>query len=435
MRGHDGIERSAWLLPVAAGLALTLALVAFLMMPTGDHQTQAAAAPRRQATPDDDPDTAGHRPAASITVTVTATPRPARRTVTAPPALPAATVTLRVPGPTVWRQTTPRVREVPVPASSVRRTVTARPAPAAPVTIPGPTVTVSTPGPAVTITPAPTSQAPPPVDDPTRDPDQAAGPERDTDPGPAVYRVASYNVLGHSHTEPGGTRASWPAGTTRITWVIRLLRRHRIDLVGLQELQRPQWRVLRHHAREYRVWPRPADQRDTDNGVAWRRSVWQLLRARTIGIPYFHGKIRQMPVLLLRHRGTGQRVWFANFHNPASLPWLGSQRRHRQEALSRQATLADRLKQHGNPVLVTGDMNDTRRYYCPFALATRMHAANGGQASRGRCRLPDEPGIDWIFGTRDVRFTGYTEVDGPLARRTSDHPMIWTTASARSSGQ
>ena len=43
-------------------------------------------------------------------------------------------------------------------------------------------------------------------------------------------------------------------------------------------------------------------------------------------------ELRQMPVLLLRHRRTGQRIWFANFHNPASLPWLGSQRRHRQEA-------------------------------------------------------------------------------------------------------
>jgi hypothetical protein len=83
-------------------------------------------------------------------------------------------------------------------------------------------------------------------------------------------------------------------------------------------------------------------------------------------------------------------------------------------------------------VLVTGDMNDTRRYYCPFVRATRMHAANGGRVTRGRCRLPDNPGIDWIFGTTDIRFTGYSEASGRLARRTSDHPMIWANAGLES---
>jgi endonuclease/exonuclease/phosphatase family metal-dependent hydrolase len=412
-----------------------VALAGFLVMPSEDEHEQAAAQPSRQASTAavDASAAAVKRPAPTATVTVTATAPPVRRTVTARPA-PAATVTLPVPGPTMWRHTTSRVREVPVPGQTVRRTVTAPPEPAATVTIPGPIVTVTSPGPTVTVTSAPAAPSTPPAEDPPgpAPPDDT---EPGTRPGAAVYRVASYNVLGHSHTAPGGTRASWAAGTTRITWVIRLLRRHRIDLVGLQELQRPQWWVLRHRAREYRVWPGPADQRDTDNAVAWRGSVWQLVRARTIGIPYFHGTIRQMPVLLLRHRGSGKRVWFANFHNPASLPWLGSQRRHREEALRRQARLANRLKQRGYPVLVTGDMNDTRWYFCPFARLTRMHAASGGQAARGRCQLPDNPGIDWIFGTRDVRFTGYTEVDSPLARRTSDHPMIWAAAGTRGPGQ
>jgi hypothetical protein len=204
--------------------------------------------------------------------------------------------------------------------------------------------------------------------------------------------------------------------------------RHRIDVVGLQELQRPQWQVFRQRAREYRIWPGPGDQRDTDNSIAWRAADWRLLRAHTIAIPYFDGKIKHMPVLLLQHRATGRAAWFATFHNPASLPWLGSQRRHREEATRRQATLARTLQQAGYPVFVTGDMNDTRRYYCPFVRGTGMHAANGGTVRPGSCTPPRGAIIDWVFGSPGVTFTGYTEVRGPLAGRTSDHPLVYAGA-------
>jgi endonuclease/exonuclease/phosphatase family metal-dependent hydrolase len=237
--------------------------------------------------------------------------------------------------------------------------------------------------------------------------------------------LASYNVLGHSHTTPRGTRPSWAAGTTRIRWVIQLLRRHRVDVVGLQELQDPQWRVLRRHAREYRVFPGAGGNRDTDNAIAWRAAQWRLVRAGTVPIPYFHGRIKRMPVLLLRHRPSGRQAWFANFHNPASLPWLGSQRRWRQQALRRQAELVRRLhRNHPYPVFVTGDMNDHRDYYCPFTRATGATAAAGGATTHTRCTPPRRAGIDWIFGSPGVRFHDYTTVTGPLARKTSDHPLI-----------
>jgi endonuclease/exonuclease/phosphatase family metal-dependent hydrolase len=246
------------------------------------------------------------------------------------------------------------------------------------------------------------------------------------------FVLASYNVLGHSHTTPRGTRPSWAAGTTRIRWVIRLLRRHRVDVVGLQELQRPQWRVLRRHAPEYRVFPGAGGPRDTDNAIAWRHTQWRLVRAGSVPIPYFHGRIKQMPVLLLRHRPTGRQAWFANFHNPASLPWLGSQRRWRSEALRRQVSLVRRLhRNHPYPVFVTGDMNDHHAYYCPFTRATGTTAAAGGTSTRTHCTPPRRARIDWIFGSPGARFRDYTTVTGPLARKTSDHPLIHARARLR----
>jgi endonuclease/exonuclease/phosphatase family metal-dependent hydrolase len=239
-----------------------------------------------------------------------------------------------------------------------------------------------------------------------------------------VFRAASYNVLGHSHTEPGGTRASWASGTTRIRWALHLLRRHRVDVVGLQELQDPQHAFI---ARHMGVWPRGGH---TDNTVAWRRDVFRLVKADRTSIPYFGGRMVGMPVVLLEHRATKQRVWVGSFHNPASLPWLPSQRAHREEALDRQARLAERLDDR-YPVLVTGDMNDSRDYYCPFVRATGYRSASGGTVRGGVCRPPGGHRIDWVFGSPGIEFARYRAVHGPLGRRTSDHPLITATARLR----
>jgi hypothetical protein len=34
--------------------------------------------------------------------------------------------------------------------------------------------------------------------------------------------------------------------------------------------------------------------------------------------------------------------------------------------------------------------------------------------------------VDWIFGTRDVHFSGYTEDRSALVQRTTDHPVVFS---------
>ena len=41
---------------------------------------------------------------------------------------------------------------------------------------------------------------------------------------------------------------------------------------------------------------------------------------------------------------------------------------------------------------------------------------------------PPQPGIDWIFGTEAVQFTGYSRSRTPLVARTTDHPFTWAVA-------
>ncbi|MGA8209145.1 MAG: endonuclease/exonuclease/phosphatase family protein [Nocardioidaceae bacterium] len=241
------------------------------------------------------------------------------------------------------------------------------------------------------------------------------------------FTVASFNVLGASHTLRG--KRGMASGARRTLGVVRLLNRHRADIVGFQELQRPQYVAFRKRVgHRYAVW-HPGT--DTDNAVAWRRDRFRLVKARSLRVPYFEGRVRRMPVLRLRDRHTGKAVAVLNVHNPADTRQYPRQGRWRRVAVSREVALVRWLaRRNRTPVLVTGDMNDRRDVYCRLTASGLTHAAQGPRP-RGRCRPPRRAGIDWIFGTRKVRFAGHTRDASALVRRTTDHPLVVTRARAR----
>jgi len=248
---------------------------------------------------------------------------------------------------------------------------------------------------------------------------------RDTD---GTFVLSSFNVLGSSHTGRRGNKQGWDPGTTRVRRVAELLDRHAVDVVGFQELQGNQLRTL-DAVTEGRLGFYPGfalGAPHMQDSIAWRKDSFELLRADTIEIPYFNGRRRRMPVVLLRHRASGSAAFFANFHNPASTRRVGDQQGWRDVATARQVHLAARLmRETGLPVFVTGDMNETREYFCRMTGEAAMVAAQGG--SNGRvCRPPKVMGVDWIFGSASVEFDGYTVDRGALVRRTTDHPMVLT---------
>ncbi len=240
------------------------------------------------------------------------------------------------------------------------------------------------------------------------------------------FVLSSFNVLGSSHTAPGGTRASEPPGPTRIRWAASLLARHGVDVVGFQEFQQDQQRTfLRVTRGRYDVYPGFArGGKGSQNSIAWRTDGWDLVDAGTIAIPYFDGNRWPMPVVLLENRETGLRAYFSNFHNPASTRTQGNQARWRRLALAREIALVNRLtRQSDYPVFLTGDLNQRESAFCSITGRTNLVAANGGSNS-GECRPPDQVGIDWIFGSADVTFTNYRADRSALVRRTTDHPMV-----------
>ena len=241
-----------------------------------------------------------------------------------------------------------------------------------------------------------------------------------------TFRVSSFNVLGAAHTAPGGTRPEYASGQTRMRWAMSVLRTANVSVAGLQEFEQPQHAAFQQAAPGWDVFPGLKRSRSSlANSIVWRSDVWQFVSGHTIDIPYFGGKPKPMPYILLRHVGTGREVWFANFHNPASVH--GPAARFRREAVSRESALANSLASNGTPVIMTGDMNDRAEFFCPMTARSQMHAANGG--SRGApCNPPANMRIDWILGSAAVDFSGYEVRDGGLVDRTSDHPFVVASA-------
>jgi murein DD-endopeptidase MepM/ murein hydrolase activator NlpD len=241
---------------------------------------------------------------------------------------------------------------------------------------------------------------------------------------PADFTMATFNLLGASHTGPGGNQhPGWASGAHRVPAELRLLENHGVAVAGLQEMQPSQL-----HAFEALAGSRwqhyPVDEKDTENSLVWRNDVFVALQKTTLPIPYFGGRIRQMPMVELRQRATGATAWFINTHNPADIGTSPHNARWRAEAIRREIAAISQLRSSGeDPVFLTGDLNDRALAFCPLTGGGLMHSASGG--SGDPCSPPRHMGIDWIFATAPVMFDGFGVDTSPL-HGTSDHALVYT---------
>jgi endonuclease/exonuclease/phosphatase family metal-dependent hydrolase len=246
--------------------------------------------------------------------------------------------------------------------------------------------------------------------------------------------VSSFNVLGASHTKGKGKKRGFARGKVRAGYAAQAIRERDVDLVGFQELERPQARTIVGRLPDYSIFPGPSKRRHASaNSIAWRNDTWKAVETHTIEIPYFGGNLIKMPYVRLHNLATGTDVWVANFHNPASIKSRGDQSRWRAEATRRQVALANRLRADtGLPVIFTGDFNERDVYFCRLVGGTELEASNGGSVSAdGHCSPPRDARIDWVFGTPELDWTSSIVDKGALIQRTTDHPMIVAEAKLR----
>jgi endonuclease/exonuclease/phosphatase family metal-dependent hydrolase len=238
------------------------------------------------------------------------------------------------------------------------------------------------------------------------------------------FKLATFNVLGSQHTRgssryaPGGHRAAITAD---------LIKDRRIDLIGMQEVQVDQFRVLRDRLPGYRIWPGTRlDNQGIRLQIAFRRTVFELADTGTI-TTRFDRQSRPIPWVKLRNRHTGRLLYMVDIHNSPR-----GQEAERDSATRAEIRLVQRLRRSHKPVFVGGDMNEKEEWFCRVVGNTDLHAANGGSASSRGCRPPARQlRIDWLMGGRRIDFSHYREDHGPRVRSASDHELIHARVSVK----
>jgi hypothetical protein len=259
-----------------------------------------------------------------------------------------------------------------------------------------------------------------------------AGAERRT-AGATTFQVATLNVLGHSHTKPGGNRPGWEGSGVRMRYATQLLESSGVDLVGFQEFEPQQYNAfVKLMSPAWSIAPGlDAPGTAQSKAIAWRTADWTLVSSTTFKSPYFNGEMQARPLIQLRHNVTGQLVWVMNTHNPANT--RGNAQKYRDQAERIQAALVNSLRrqQPDVPVILVGDMNDRERFYCPVAYLSELESASGGyheDVPGGACRPTKPVEVDWIMGTPPIFWSEYKTLKTGLIKKTTDHPLVYATA-------
>lgn len=252
--------------------------------------------------------------------------------------------------------------------------------------------------------------------------------------GPTEFTISSLNVLGAGHTRPGGKKPGWAEGPQRMRWLAGVITANSVEVIGLQEFERPQYLVWeREMGADWDTYPGTAwGAKQMRNSVAWRTDQWSLVSASWVKIPYFHGNLLRMPLVLLQNVTTGQQIYASSFHNPANA--RGPAAKWRKQATTNEIAMVNRLRSEtGLPVYVLGDMNERESYFCRMTGETDMVSANGGYnkgtGSRDGCSPSRPTYIDWIFGSPETTFSSYVVNRGPVVQKSTDHPMMIAEAS------
>jgi len=243
--------------------------------------------------------------------------------------------------------------------------------------------------------------------------------------GPTSFRVSSFNILGYDHTDGGrGSKKGYANGALRMRWAVQLIKSHQVDVVGLQEFQPEQYvKWVKKASAQYDMFPGYIDTVGfLRNSIAWRKDKFSLVSTTWLKLPYFHGQVLRMPVVLLQSLQTGQQIYFMNFQNPADV--RGNAQKWRLIGQRLQIALVNQLRASNNlPIVWTGDFNAKAQAFCRVTLQAAMVSASGGYRSPTTCQPPGGMVVDWIFGSQ-VQFSNYVQDRSRKVARTTDHHML-----------
>lgn len=263
-----------------------------------------------------------------------------------------------------------------------------------------------------------------------------------TTEGGSTFRIASYNVLGASHTAPGGN-SKLPPWNERIPKVVENIQAKNIDIIGFQELEPDQRSYVESHLSDYErtTWGKEADS------IMWRTSCssdtdctsFTKVDQGTWKSNYFGGTTQE-PWVKLRDNSTGQELYVMNVHDPID-KGEGNAKIRYENAL-KHLDLIQKLHKNA-PVVFTGDFNngytksdgagmpsDQKTAYCVLISSGLMHDAYDASSGRKeKCPNPLPAGsgidtkIDHIYVSTGLEVGDYFDINKPQSG--SDHvPVI-----------
>lgn len=238
----------------------------------------------------------------------------------------------------------------------------------------------------------------------------------------ATFKIATFNVLASQHTEPGGQRAGWPGAGYRSAETVGFIKRHGVEVAGLQEVKSGQLAAIT-GGTGFKAWPGGGDP---DNSVIWDPKKFDLVSTDQFSV-YFMSRNRPQTVVRLRHKESRREFYLINMHPSAGHG--GKYASSRNAAFGTLVSYVNNLKSERVPIFVTGDMNDRGNFYCRVIPPTGLVAAQGGGGTCGSA--PRMRPVDWITGYGNVSFTNYVDDFSSESKRVSDHPFVSATATMR----
>jgi endonuclease/exonuclease/phosphatase family metal-dependent hydrolase len=231
--------------------------------------------------------------------------------------------------------------------------------------------------------------------------------------------LTQFNILGSNHTRPGSDADHFAPGGIRTEWAVSYLERWGSDIVGFSEIQKDQLGIfMRSTGGAFDVWPGEAlGGNGVPQSLVWRKSMFTATAKESVTIP-FMGQRRAQPVVRLKHNETGRELWVINVHNAPR-----SHEAERDQAMALELAVVNELRKTGLPVFFIGDMNEKEEIFCAVTGRTDLYSPRGGSRG-GACRPPGGMRVDWIFGSSDVQFSGYTDEKTAEVRRITDHGVL-----------
>ncbi len=257
------------------------------------------------------------------------------------------------------------------------------------------------------------------------------------------FKIGTYNLLGASHTDPGGDTQAYDSYDVRMTRAVKIMKDNGFEVAGLQELESKQrTKLLQLAGDTYDIYPTTdiTTNRFSENSIIWDKSKFSLEEGGKTTIAYNATLDRDIPWVKLKDKGSGQTFYVFNTHDPVNK--VNADFRVK-DARIHLTDLEGKL-QTGSPVFMTGDFNSSYSVtsddlsdrslltYCILTSTGKIKDSYDAFKGRdGACPTTDLNAIDHVYLSNDVSVSSWDHISDVSDKkaRASDHAPVIASVS------